>query len=183
MADLLDHVFALFCGQNSAHTWAPGGAPMPCCQRCTGLYFGACLALALHLICRPRLTGRFLAAHGFFLLLAAPFGFHWLPHGAVLRTVTGTITGFAIATFLWLVPAIHQPKLLAAKEPNALLGYGLGLAATLFLLPAVATAGGPAAGWVLSIVAAVGLLSLLILAVLNLALGLAGLLKMLQREP
>jgi uncharacterized membrane protein len=102
MFEGINHLFAAICGQNPEHTWAPGGILLPCCQRCTGLYAGACVAALLHLWLRPKLTARFLEAHGLFLLLMAPFGFHWLPQGPVLRVITGVIFGFAVVTFLWL---------------------------------------------------------------------------------
>jgi len=44
----------------------------------------------------------FLRIHGAFLLFMAPFGFHWVAHGAAMRTITGVLFGFAVVTFLWL---------------------------------------------------------------------------------
>ena len=102
MLEFLGHWFGLLCGQDADHTWAPGGLLLPCCQRCLGLYVGAGIAACLHWRLRPRLSGRFLGAHGMFLLLMAPLGFHWLPQGAVPRTVSGVLFGFGVATFLWL---------------------------------------------------------------------------------
>jgi uncharacterized membrane protein len=102
MLEVLHHVFAAVCGQNPAHTWAPGGILLPCCQRCTGLYVGAGVAALLHIWLRPKLSGRFLEDHGAFLLAMAPFGFHWLKDGPTLRTATGLLFGFAVVTFLWL---------------------------------------------------------------------------------
>src|ERR1035438_5086965 len=93
MLALLAHWFAAVCGQNPGHTWAPGGIMLPCCQRCAGLYVGAGMAALLHLWLRPRLSGRFLEVHGAFLLAMAPFGFHWLPDGPMLRTATGVLFG------------------------------------------------------------------------------------------
>ncbi len=102
MPELFNHFFAYLCGQNLDHTWAPGGSLLPCCERCTGLYVGACVAAILHLWLRPKLTGRCLEIHGLFLLLMVPFGFHWLPQGALIRTTTGALFGFGIVTFLCL---------------------------------------------------------------------------------
>jgi hypothetical protein len=144
---------------------------MPCCQRCTGLYSGALLALALHWVWRPNLSGRFLAAHGFFLLIAAPFGLHWLPQGPILRTTTGVLCGFAVASFLWLVPATCWAKPPALQRVNALLAYGLGLVCTVLLLPVAASSSSLAAGVVITGIAAAGVISLSLLTVLNLALG------------
>jgi uncharacterized membrane protein len=100
--EVLNHAFALVCGQNPGHTWTPGGMLLPCCQRCTGLYVGAGMAALLHFWLRPRLSARFLEAHGAFLVFMAPFGFHWLAHGPEMRTITGVLFGFAVVTFLLL---------------------------------------------------------------------------------
>jgi uncharacterized membrane protein len=102
MLEILNHLFAAVCGQNPDHTWAPGGILLPCCQRCLGLYAGAAVAIAMHWWLRPRLTTRFLEVHGAFLLLMAPFGFHWVPQGPALRTITGMLFGFGVVTYLWL---------------------------------------------------------------------------------
>ena len=109
MPDLLQHLFAGVCGQNLAHTWTPGGVPLPCCQRCTGLYVGAFAGAALHLWFKPRLTSRFLWIHGVFLLQMIPFGFHWLPQGPFVRTITGTLFGFGLVSFFWLLPTARRP--------------------------------------------------------------------------
>ena len=102
MPEILAHWFAAVCGQDPGHTWAPGGILLPCCQRCTGLYVGAAVAMLLHLWLRPKLTGRFLEIHGAFLLAMVPLGFHWVAQGPVLRTISGVLFGFAVVTFLWL---------------------------------------------------------------------------------
>jgi uncharacterized membrane protein len=98
------------CGQQMDHTWFPAGWPLPVCQRCTGLYVGAALALALLLGFRPRLAGWFLWVHGLFLLGMAPFGLHWIKHGPVVRTLTGLLFGAAIVAFLapWPIEVLHD---------------------------------------------------------------------------
>jgi hypothetical protein len=107
MIEILGHWFAAVCGQNPGHTWAPGGILLPCCERCVGLYIGAGVAALLHFALRPKLTGRFLQIHGAFLLVMVPFGFHWVAHGAALRSASGMLFGFGIFTFLWL-PLSHM---------------------------------------------------------------------------
>jgi len=102
MPETFTHWFTAVCGQDPGHTWAPGGILLPCCQRCTGLYVGAGVAVLLHLWLRPRLSGRFLEIHGAFLLAMVPFGFHWVAQGPILRTLSGVLFGFAVVTFLWL---------------------------------------------------------------------------------
>ncbi len=100
IASLFSHI----CGQNPGHTWMPSGVPLPFCQRCTGLYAGALLAAAAHLVLQPRRSSRWLKVHGFFLLFMVPFGFHWLPQESLVRTLTGLLYGCAVTTFLWTGP-------------------------------------------------------------------------------
>ena len=102
MLDLLRHVFGWVCGQNPAHTWSPGGELLPLCQRCTGVYVGAFVAVLLHLAWRPAPTTRWLWLNGAFLLLMIPFGFHWIPQNAELRCGSGILFGFGLVAFLWL---------------------------------------------------------------------------------
>ena len=99
---MLQHVFAWVCGQFPLHTWASGGVPLPCCQRCTGLYLGSLAAIVLHCIFRPALTARFLKVHGAFLAMMIPFGLHWIPQGPLLRCWSGMLFGFGLVTFLRL---------------------------------------------------------------------------------
>ncbi len=91
---------------------------LPCCQRCLGLYVGAAVAAGSHLWLRPRLTGRFLELHGAFLLCMLPFGFHWLPQGPLLRTITGVLFGFGVVTFLWL-PMKRSADFQSAVSPTS----------------------------------------------------------------
>jgi hypothetical protein len=152
--------------------------PMSCCQRCSGLYIGAAVALALHLCLRPKLNGRFLGVHGAFLLIMVPFGFHWLPQGAALRAMTGVLCGFAITTFLWLMPATRLGGQDNRQRGRSAWRYGLALGATLLVLPVAANSGGPIVGRGLNGLAVVGFLCLGVLAVINVGLGLRGFVKM-----
>ncbi len=171
---LLWQAFSLFCGQNPEHTWAPGQAPLPFCQRCTGLYVGSMVCLLLHWVLRPRHGRRFVALHCLFLLTAAPFGFHLIQHGPVLRTMTGVLCGFGIGTFLWLVPAAGWGVAEAPIRNSAEALYVLGLCATLLLLPLAANLGGAVIGCVLQWLAAAGAVFLGGLVIANVAFGLRG---------
>ncbi len=172
MFDALGHFFAAVCGQNPDHTWSPGGLWLPCCQRCTGLYAGACMAALLHLWLKPKLSNRLLQVHGAFLLLMVPYGFHWLPQGPDLRAITGVLFGFGIVTFLWLTRPARWAKASASK-PDATTFYSFGVIATLALLPTFAAQGGRVAAYVLSLLVAGGALVLGTLVVANVGLGLA----------
>lgn len=178
MLELLDHLFAALCGQNVDHTWAPGGILLPCCQRCTGLYAGACVAALLHLWLRPKLTGRFLEAHGLFLLLVAPFCFHWLPQGPVLRTLTGTLFGFTAVTFLRLPYGDASPKPphgrdVSPKRPSSVghdrltepslsrgWTYAIMLVCILIALPVLGEYGGQPGAYLLSAMVSAGAITL-----------------------
>jgi uncharacterized membrane protein len=98
---LLSSLFSRVCGQNPDHTWVLGGLPLPCCQRCTGLYAGALLAIVLHAWLRPRLSRGFVQVHALFLLQLALAGLPGLAQGPVLRTFSGLFYGFGVVAFLW----------------------------------------------------------------------------------
>ena len=174
---LLWQTFSLLCGQNPAHTWAAGEALLPFCQRCAGLYIGAATCVALHLVLRPGLSGRFIAAHGLLLLIAAPFCFHWIPNGPVLRAMTGVLCGFGIGTFLWLVPGTALGRADGSGRRAATWGYAAGLISVLLLVPLAGSLGGAVIGWMLEGLAAAGVLSFAGLVLANAAFGLRGLVR------
>jgi len=223
--ETLAQLFGVVCGQNPDHTWMPGGLLLPCCQRCLGLYVGAAVAVGLHGWLRPQLSGRFLEVHGLFLLLMVPFGFHWLPQGALVRTGTGVLFGFGwwpfspcgpprvgerpararrcMGTRTWTMnPRVsrkaspHRPSDTLSPTGGEGWGqgarfmesagrswrYGLGLAATLGLLPALAAYGGRAAAGALSGLAFAGALLLAALAAANVGAAGVGLLKWARRQ-
>ena len=189
MLDFLNHFFSAVCGQYPDHTWAPGGILFPCCQRCTGLYVGAAIATLLHWWLKPRLTARFLEAHGVFLLVMAPFGFHWVQQGPILRTITGVLFGFAVVTFL-RAPLERSAELSSAMgkgpsdlpgRPTALRAYAAGLAAAILLLPILAARGGELAAAILSGTAFCGALALGALALADAGVALAAVIRFVRR--
>lgn len=105
MREQLGEVFAWVCGQLPEHTWGPGSVLLPFCQRCTGLYVGATVWFLLHLFLRGRPGPRLVALYGLCLLQMIPFGFHLVPQGPVLRTVSGWLFSFGLVGCLWLLPA------------------------------------------------------------------------------
>ncbi len=196
--EFLARAFRFVCGQAPDHTWAPGGLLLPCCQRCCGLYLGALIALLLLAWLRPRLSGRFLELHGLLLLQMAPFGFHWVPQGPELRTITGVLFGFGLVAFLWLLPAarLHRgetPEVIAAvRDGDAAVAarlsrpagmnaadarpvqwqwrYGAGLVMSLLLVPAVAMGGGWVGAVALAALAFAGAMAVALLALCNVLL-------------
>ncbi len=169
-------IFGWVCGQDPGHTWAPGGWPLPCCQRCTGLYVGACMAAVIHVWQCPRLTGRFLEAHGLMLLMMVPFGFHWVAQGPGLRSLSGVLFGAAVFTFLWLPlgSARVRPKMPEPRQQKGAVGpthhaaYVLTLAVIAGSLPLAAHYGGRWAGPLLGTLAGCGFLALISAAAANL---------------
>jgi uncharacterized membrane protein len=173
MSEALFHLFGAVCGQNPGHTWSPGGTLLPFCQRCTGLYLGACVAAILHLWLRPSLSRWFLAIHIGFLLVMAPFGFHWIEQGPAVRSLTGLLFGFGLVTLLRAPLAdaatggqfasnrsLGQNASRAGKAPARLWLYFGSLITTLFLTPLAAAAGGNLSAGVLAVLAVGGLLAL-----------------------
>jgi hypothetical protein len=141
------------------------------------------MAALLHLWLRPPLTGRFLQAHGGFLLLMAPFGFHWLPQGPVLRTITGLLFGFGIFTFLWLPMSRRFADLASSRarpiHPCATYAIGLGLAAG--LVPLLAACGGRGTAYALSGLVCFGLAALAVVICGNAVLALSGVVQWVRR--
>ncbi len=101
----LAELFSYVCGQ--VNLWTPGGETLPFCQRCTGLYVGGAYAQGLWLLFRPRPTLRLLGAHALLLLLMIPVGFHLVPQGGELRTLTGQLFAVGLTYFLALNPALR----------------------------------------------------------------------------
>jgi uncharacterized membrane protein len=169
----MEQIFSLVCGQNPAHTWAPGGKLLPLCERCTGLYVGAVLALVLLLLFRPIPGARYRWLHGVLVLLMAPFGFHIVPQDAALRTLSGLWFGFGAVGLLWLLPGVRffarRERARCTGEVHVLLG-----GTSLVLVPAAAGWGGVAAHVVLSWSALAGLAVLAGLVIANASLFLAG---------
>lgn len=173
MIDFLWYWFGFVCGRAPDHLWAPGGVVLPCCQRCTGLYVGAWLAVVLWLVLRPPRTRRFLLVHGLFLLIMVPFGFHWLPQGALLRTLTGTLFGLGVVAFLWPawgggVPVEASRECGPGRVGVRTRAYGLGVGAGLVLVPALAAWGGAPVAFGLAALAGLGAVALVGLVAVNL---------------
>lgn len=137
--------------------------------RCLGLYVGAGIAAWLHWRLRPKLSSRFLEAHGLFLLLMAACALHWLPQNPVLRTISGVLFGFGVVTFLWLPLRAWVP---GAMTPIRF-GYGIALVATLVLTPLLAAFGGTAAAYGLAGLALFGAAALALLVLANASLALS----------
>lgn len=133
-----ERLFGLLCGQNPDHTWELGGVLMPCCERCTGLYVGVLLAALLHWRLRPRLTSRFLWAHGLLFLVMLPCAFGWVTQTPEVRAASGVVYGFAVVTFL--VASVRREETLQSGS----LVYTAALLATMVLLPRMAAQGGRA---------------------------------------
>ncbi len=166
----LDQVFALVCGQEPSHSWAPGGNLLPICQRCTGLYAGAAIAAALQLILRLQPRSAYLWFHGLLLLQMVPFGFHLVPQGPVLRTFSGQLFGLGVMAYLWLVPGSWLARGTGRKpEPWKACLYGVSAGAGSFLVLAGSAWGGPLAAVIISWIGLAGLAALVVLILANLA--------------
>jgi uncharacterized membrane protein len=175
--NLLQQFFGVVCGQNPTHSWALGGVILPFCQRCTGLYLGAFVAALLHSLWRPAPTARWLWLNGGFLILMVPFGFHWLPQGPAIRTITGVLFGFGLVGFLTLLPFAN------ARRTENYIPHLLGVLATAVLVPWLGARRDALAGNSLALLSALGLLVLAALVLANLALALRGLIRRFSRQP
>jgi uncharacterized membrane protein len=162
----LAEAFGHVCGQ--VHQWAPGGRALPFCQRCTGLYVGALFTAVAWLLWRPRPTARALWLHGATMLLMIPFGYHLVPQGDDVRTLTGALFAVGLVYFLALEPAGLLPPRQAS--PASAAAYVVAsLAAGPLLLVAVRSPS-EAVGAALAWTGAAGFLLLAALALANVAL-------------
>ena len=154
-------VFGLICSQNPARSWAPGGDLLPFCERCTGLYTGAAIALLLQVALRMRFSPRVLLLHSCALALMVPLGLHWVTTGPVMRTVSGVLFGFAVVSFLWQLPARlwHAP----VRSGRTMTAYSAGLLVATATVPALARSTEAIAGAALTAIAVIGLASLTVL--------------------
>ena len=144
--NLLQTLFSYICGQQ--HCWVLGGQTLPFCQRCTGLYVGACCAILLVLVFRLRPRAFSYWLHGSFMLFMFPFGFHLIVHGALVRTFTGALFSFGLVYYMalnpvpfwraWRADSITQTTayivLIAAATAALLCSIRLGGALTAFVL-------------------------------------------------
>jgi uncharacterized membrane protein len=181
MREMLANLFLPICGQYAPHVWAPDGLALPCCQRCTGLYMGAVIALLLQVILRPRPTAAWRWLHAALLLQIVPLGLHWLPQGPVLRSWSGLWLGFAAVFFLWAAPGrwfaagVFRFKALVQNSSHDRVG-GRGLylgvlAVSMLLVPLAGVHGGTVGGVTLAASAVAGVITLALLALANLALA------------
>lgn len=162
----MHQVFSLVCGQ--VNVWTVGGRALPFCERCTGLYVGGLYALLLVVIFRPAPGVKLLAVHVLLLLQMAPFGFHLVPHGAIVRTITGEVFALGLVyclsvSLLSVFPARKKEGNLAAYAIAALIGIPLLLLAIRF--------GGNTTATVLAFLGLSGLAVYIILVIANLMMA------------
>jgi uncharacterized membrane protein len=133
-------VLWFICSQDPVRSWSPGGIVLPVCERCTGLYAGSALALLAFCGLRVRCGVGGLLAHSGGLLLMIPLGLHWVPHGPVLRTMSGVLFGFGVVAFLWR--AVPPRWTSAEYSDRRWILYGIAFALSLLAVPTLAARGG-----------------------------------------
>jgi len=163
----LHEIFSLLCGQQQS--WVIGGAELPFCQRCTGLYMGAVPALLVFLWFRPKATKGMLWTHGMCLLLMVPFGYHLVAQTGRIRMLTGQLFAIGLVYYLTLLIADRWPNQ-RELSPRGITGYFAAGLAALFLLQASVIWGGPRTNVVLSWIGFGGLLIYGLLVLVNLML-------------
>jgi uncharacterized membrane protein len=163
----VEQFFALVCRRE--HCWAPGGEVLPFCQRCTGLYVGAAVAVVLYAAFRPRPTSLSLWIHGLMLLLMVPFGYHLVPQNGMLRTLTGQLFAAGLVCYLSLLPTSRLSSW-QREDKRMSLAYAVGVLGSLAIVQSAVHAGGRVTGAVLAWAGLVGLVALAALAIANLVL-------------
>jgi uncharacterized membrane protein len=105
--EVLVKYFSWLCGQATDRSWLFGSEMFPLCERCTGIYAGAAIAMALFLWNRPRPSRTSLVAYGSLILQIIPAGLHWWFDTPALRTLSGAWFGIGLVGLLYHQPAIH----------------------------------------------------------------------------
>jgi len=176
--NLLRELFSHICGQQ--HCWVLGGQALPFCQRCTGLYVGAICALILIVTFRLRPNAFLYWIHGIFLLVMIPYGFHFVPQGASVRTLTGVLFGFGLVYYLALNP-LTAWQWWKPDSMSRTMAYFLLAMSVLPLLFMTVRSGGCVSAAILSGLGTLGLASLSLLAAVNFVV-LPGTIRALRRQ-
>ena len=147
-------LFSYVCGQ--VHLWSVGRDLLPFCQRCTGLYVGGCYATVLLFVFRPAASVRLLTIHTVCLLQMAPFGYHMVPQGPILRTITGQFFGSGLAYLLCFNPLAKLSLPTPAARWRSL-AYALAAVTGIPFLLVTIRFGGPVTSVILAILGTAGL--------------------------
>ncbi len=182
MIEFLHHIFGFVCGQPAGRTWSLDGEWLPFCQRCTGIYVGALVAVALQLVFRIRPSSRLLGVYSLLIVQIAPFGLHVVRDTGMLRTLTGMAFSFGLIAFLWLLP---QERLGLGCFPKAstLWSYAMLALFAAFSLIFAVNSGGAVTAALLSLVGMLGFSILVLLTLLNVGFLSSSLLKRLRSNP
>ena len=147
------HLFGYVCA--SDHVWELGGAVLPFCQRCTGLYVGGFAALVAYVVLRPRVSSALIWLHGTLLVGMIPFGYHWVSQTGSVRTATGFVFACGIVYYCSLLPL---RRFRGRPRDDGRMAFSLLFASLVALLAAVSY-GGSATAAVISILGVLGLMS------------------------
>ena len=121
--ETLTAIFAHVCGQGRC--FIIDGVPLPVCERCSGLYFGALLTgvwlLASRIWRRGLPQRRVVCLQAGALILALLGGLHVLDTGPGWRLLCGLWTGHVAA--VWLVTGASQLKVSTRRMPSGMLTW------------------------------------------------------------
>ena len=160
--ELARQVFSFLCHQDPARTFQPGSVPLALCARCVGVYMG--FVLTIPMLFMLRFLSRSVATwlHGAFVLQVVVFGFHLIPHGLTLRTVSGQL--FAVGVVYFVFRAIWRAKGGPSKTAGPskttgrwLMRYLLGTAQAVVLVQLLLRLGWAWAATLINILALAGL--------------------------
>jgi len=165
-----DALFSWFCSQGPEHLWSPGGITLPFCQRCTGLYVGACFAAALQLLLRTPNSRPRALLEGLLLLQMVPLGYHWVPQTGTIRTLSSGLFAFGLIGFLARLPSAHWPALVIPAPDRRPRLHAVLAAASLGIIMVAVRFGGARTAHVLAWLGFAGALALAALVLINLGL-------------
>lgn len=162
--DLVQAIFSHLCHQEAGRCWAPGGAALALCQRCTGVYAGAALGICMVPIMRFKPEKQPLLLHFLFIIQMIPFGMHWIPHGALMRMLTGQLFIYGVIYFLVANISTQMGLIREDMTPRK---YYLWLTASLIFLQILVRLPFAFAAPLIELMALAGLLVIIILILLT----------------
>ncbi len=137
--ETLSRFLSWMCGQAADRSWLVGGEMFPVCERCTGIYLGAAVAVMLGCWKRSQIDRWLVWIEILLVLQLIPAGLHWCFDTPVLRTLSGGWFGIGLIGLLakpLVTPRSSNAKqllsLVSAFIVVTLVSFSISLAGTAF---------------------------------------------------
>jgi len=128
-------VFSFLCHQDVGSSRPDAGIPAALCQRCTGMYAGAFLALFLFPLARFKPDNKILLVHGLFLFQGVLLGVFPIPQPGWIKALSGQLFIIGVFYILWVN---IQSKRRLFKDKGSPWLYAAALVLSLLLVQVIA---------------------------------------------